>query len=171
MNENILNPLVDETVADEEPQALKAILFGGLTVGTLDCLAASTSALIKGRSPAVVWQYVASGLLGKESYSYGWMTVVLGLLLHFFIAFSVATVYYAASRRFPILVRQPFLCGPLYGIAVYFFMGYVVSPLSATAPLPFSFSGMITGILIHIFCVGLPAALIARQFSKASRSE
>jgi hypothetical protein len=167
MIENTSSAVIETTTSDPTQYTLKAILFGGLTVGVLDCLAASSSALIKGRSPAVVWQYVASGLLGKDSYSYGWMTVVLGLLLHFFIAFSVATVYYLASRRFPILVRQAILCGALYGIAVYFFMAYVVSPLSATAQLPFSLSGMVTGILIHIFCVGLPAALIARQFTKA----
>jgi len=170
MNENVLNPLVDEAVSGvEEPQAAKAIVIGGLTVGTLDCLAASISALVKGRSPAIVWQFVASGLVGQKSFDYGWMTIVLGLLLHFFIAFSVFTVYFLASRRLSILVRQPFVFGPLYGLAVHFVMSFIVVPLSATQKLPFSFSGMITQMLIHIFCIGLPTALIARKFSKANK--
>ena len=116
MNENILNQLVDEKISAAGAHSAKAILFGGLTVGVLDCIAASTSALVKGRSPAGVWQYVASGLLGSESYNYGWKSILLGLLIHFFIAFSVATVYYLASRKFPILVRQAILFGALYGI-------------------------------------------------------
>jgi hypothetical protein len=50
----------------------------------------------------------------------------------------------------------------LYGIGVFFAMGYLIVPLSAVPKIPFSFSGMITGILIHMFCVGLPAALVVR---------
>lgn len=166
MSENISVPVIAETISGASGGAFKAIVYGGLTVGVLDCLAASINAMIKGTSPVVVWQYVASGLLGKDSYSYGWMTVVLGLLLHFFIAFSVTTIYYFASRQLLILIRQPILFGILYGMTVYFVMAYVVSPLSATARLPFSWSGLITSLLIHITCVGLPIAFIVRKFAK-----
>ena len=31
----------------------------------------------------------------------------------------------------------------------------------------YSFQSVVTGILIHIFCVGLPIALIVRQFGKS----
>ena len=166
MSENVSEVFVEETTSGAGAQAWKAIVAGGLTVGVLDCLAATINAARSGVSFSRVWQFVASGLLGRESYNYGWSSVALGLLIHFFIAFSVATVYYLASRRFPILIRQAVLFGALYGVAVYFFMGYVVSPLSATAKLPFSFSSMLIGIFIHIFFVGLPAALIVRRFSK-----
>jgi hypothetical protein len=166
MNENISVISFDETVSEPRANALKTIVCGGLTVGVLDCAAACLNGIFKGISPAIVWQYVASGLLGKSSYSYGWKSVVLGLLIHFFIAFTVTTIYYAASRKFPMLVRQWALFGALYGVAVYFVMGYVVSPLSAAAKLRFSVSSMLVGILIHIFCVGLPIALITRRFAK-----
>jgi hypothetical protein len=166
MSENVSEVSIEETASGASAQTWKAIVFGGLAVGVLDCLAATINAARSGVSFSRVWQFVASGLLGRESYNYGWSSVALGLLIHFFIAFSVATVYYLASRRFPILIRQAVLFGALYGVAVYFFMGYVVSPLSATAKLPFSFSSMLIGILIHIFFVGLPAALIVRRFAK-----
>ena len=164
MEENISTDFFEESAPGA--RALKTIVLGGMTVGVLDCLAATINAGRKGVSFSQVWQYVASGLLGRESSNYGWNSVVLGLLIHFFIAFSVVTVYYLASRRFPLLIRQAVPCGALYGVAVYFFMGWLVVPLSAVARIPFSWSGMLTGIFIHIVCVGLPAALIVRRFEK-----
>lgn len=170
MDENVSTISLDETASESGGGAnvLKTIVIGGLTVGVLDCAAASLNAIFNGASPARVWQFVASGLLGRDAYNYGWKSVVLGLLIHFFIAFSVTTIYYAASRQLPILVRQAALFGALYGVAVYFVMGYLITPLSAAARLPFSFSGMLVGLLIHIFCVGLPVALITRRFAGGS---
>src|SRR5215813_3283528 len=145
-------------------RAFKAIVAGGLTAGVMDCLAATINAGLKGVSFSRVWQYVASGALGPSSYNYGSGSVILGLFFHFLIAFTAATVFYFLSRWYPILVSKPFLFGPLYGIAVYFFMGYLVVPLSLAAKIPFSIQGMFIGIFIHIICVGLPIALITRKF-------
>ncbi len=169
MDENSSIAPVGEKIFGLHPPTFKTIMFGGLTVGVLDCLAANLRALVKGNSLLIVWQYVASGLLGKGSYKYGWMSFVLGLLIHFFIAFSVTTIYYLAHRRLLILVRQPIPFGVLYGITVYFVMGYIVSPLSAVAKLPFSLSSMLIGIFIHIICVGLPIALLTRHFMANDR--
>src|SRR5262249_29449097 len=84
--------------------------------------------------------------------------------IHFFIAFSIAATYYAASRRFAILIQRPILCGAVYGVLVYFFMNRVVIPLSAIGPaaappLPV----FINGIAIHILGVGIPAAFFASR--------
>lgn len=167
MNENISTASFDETTSGASSRALKTIVAGGLTVGVLDCLAATINSGLRGVTFERVWQYVASGLLGRDSYSYGWKSVFLGLLIHFFIAFSVTIVFYLASRRFPFLIRNALVCGALYGIAVYFVMGYIVSPLSRTARISFTFSGLLTGIFIHLVCVGLPVALITRHFAKS----
>jgi hypothetical protein len=54
-------------------------------------------------------------------------------------------------------------CGLAYGVAVYFFMKYVVLPLSAVARLtPFEPLAMIG----HAFLVGLPIALFARHAAR-----
>jgi hypothetical protein len=164
MNEKIRAFSFEETFPDADAQALKTIACGGLTAGVLDGIAASLNGIFNGASPAIVWQYVASGLLGKGSYNYGWKSVSLGLLIHIFIAFSVTVIYYTVSRRLSIIVRRAVLFGALYGTAVYFVMGYVVTPLSAAAKIRFSFSSTLVGLLIHIFCVGLPVALITRRF-------
>ena len=166
MNENFAMAGFEESDSAASARALKTVVTGGLAVGLTDCLAATVNAGLRGVTFTQVWQYVASGLLGRNSKDYGWVSVALGLLIHFLIAFSVVTVYYTASRRLPILIRWAFLFGTLYGIAVYFFMGYLVSPLSRAARIPFSVRGLLTGLFIHVLCVGLPAALITRWFAK-----
>lgn len=150
--------------------ALRAILLGGLVVGVCDATAATTNAAFLGATFTRVWQYVASGLLGRASFQGGTATVLLGLLCHFFIALCVMAVYYAASRKFRILVRYALPCGILYGIVVFFFMTHVIVPLSSVPRGPFSWGRYLTGIGIHMFFVGLPAALMTRFFVRRETS-
>jgi len=167
MNENMFADQVEETSLPNVARALQTIIYGGVCVGILDGLAATIHAAIKGVSPDKVFHYVASGLIGRDaSYNGGAATVVLGILLHFVIAFGVVVVFLLLSRSFPVLLRRAQLSGMVYGIAVYFAMAYLIVPLSAVPKIPFSFSGLITSIVIHMFCVGLPAALIVRSMSR-----
>jgi uncharacterized membrane protein YagU involved in acid resistance len=148
-------------------RACKAILWAGLIAGTLDITAAIIISALRGTMPIQVLQSVASGLLGAASYEGGPKTALLGLGLHFAIATSAATVFYLVSTMFRFLVRQPIISGIIYGIAVYLFMNFVVLPLSAfphRAPVPVS--RRIIGLLVIIFCVGLPISLVVRHFSK-----
>ncbi|PYY15824.1 MAG: hypothetical protein DMG60_16600 [Acidobacteria bacterium] len=92
-------------------------------------------------------------------------TAALGLFLHFVIAFGAATVYFVASRFMSFLTKHAVTAGFLYGIAVYFFMQRVVIPLSAARRSAFSLKMMVIGIVIHMFCVGLPIALSVRKYS------
>jgi hypothetical protein len=144
-------------------RAFEAIVYGGLVAGVLDLLAASINAYLRGTSPVRVWQYVASGLLGPASYSQGYGSVMLGVLCHFLIAFGAAAVFFFASLRFPTLIHRAVIFGIVYGVIVYFFMSRVVVPLSAARTFPFSFQALATGLIIHIVCVGLPIALLARR--------
>ena len=143
----------------------QALLFGGLTVGTLDILDAFIFNGFRGVSPSRILQFIASGVLGREAaFGGGAATAALGLLLHFFIAFVVVALYLLASRRLPILARQPFVFGPLYGVLVHLAMHYAIVPLSAVtrAPGPAQPAAMINQYLIHAFGVGLVSALFAR---------
>src|ERR1700732_2309637 len=149
----------------QKTNALLAVVCGGLACGVLDITAALLVYGYFGAKPLRLLQGIAGGVLGPRTYSGGIATALLGLLCHFVIAFSAAAVYVAASRIMPFLVRHVVLSGALYGVAVYFFMNRVVVPLSAAAKFPFSFKMMLIGIVIHIFCVGLPIALAARRFA------
>lgn len=149
----------------------RAIALGGLTIGVLDIADAMIAGYVRrGTAPVSVLHSIAAGLLGRDAaVAGGWATAALGLVLHFTIATTVMTVFYLASRRIPALVRQPLVFGPLYGIAVFATMYYVVLPLSAVAARPpYPAFTMINGILIHVFGVGLPAALLARAANRAS---
>jgi hypothetical protein len=139
------------------------IAYGGLAVGILDALAATILTIVFGGNPVRTWQGVASGILRDAAFAGGIATMLFGLLCHFFIAYSVVTVYHLASKRLPTLWRRPLIWGPIYGVAVYWFMQLVVLELvfpdhriSALAP-------VIRGMLVHIVCVGTPAALFARK--------
>lgn len=151
----------------ERPRAFDTILYGGLVVGVLDGLAAVINAGLSGASPVRVFQFIASGLLGSASFSGGLATALLGVLIHFLIAFVAATVYYRASLSFPVLIRRALMCGMIYGVVVYFFMSRIVVPLSATRKSPLSFTQLLTSLIIHILFVGLPIALLARRSAKA----
>lgn len=144
----------------------KAIVSAGTICGIMDITAALLVYGAMGAQPIRLLQGIAAGILGASSYSGGLATAFLGLVLHFVIAFGAATVFYLASRGFRFLIDHAVLSGVLYGIAVYFFMQRIVIPLSHARRNPFSLKFMIIGIVIHIFCVGLPIALSVRKYSR-----
>lgn len=148
----------------------KAILYGTLAVGVLDGLDAIIFfGMRSGATPGRIFQGIASGVLGRTaSLQGGASTALLGVLLHFFIAFCVVTTFYLVSRGAPVLIRHAIVSGILYGLAVYVVMNYVVIPLSAIGPraaaIPLAVH--INGVLIHAFSVGLPSALAARAAAR-----
>jgi hypothetical protein len=143
-------------------KALSAITWAGVLCGTLDITAAVVVYGRFGVHPLPLLQGIAKALVGPSAYQGGWPTALLGLGLHFVIAFGAATVYFLASRQLSILLNHWFVCGVLYGIGVYFFMQRVVLPLSLATRYPFSWEMPGIGIVIHIFCVGLPIAGMVR---------
>ncbi len=144
-------------------KSLRTIALAGMAVGVLDGIAAVVSAGLRGVPQDRVFQYISSGILGRSSYEGGAATIFLGVVLHFVVAFGASAVFVLASRSIALLRSNPLIIGPLFGIAVYFFMSEVVSALSNVTRQPRSLAGTGTGILIHIFFVGLPIALISSR--------
>ena len=140
-----------------------AILWGGLAAGVLDAVDGVIAFGREGLNPIQVLQYIASGLLGKSSFEGGIATAAVGTILHFFIAFAAAAVYVVASRRIAALKRQAVIFGLLYGAAVYFFMNYLVLPLSAVGHSPFKLGLFLNGVIGHALFVGVPIAWIGRR--------
>jgi uncharacterized membrane protein YagU involved in acid resistance len=149
-------------------RALPAILLGGLLAGIGDITQAfvvfgyfSASA-----TPFRILQSIPRGIFGARVFQMGWTSAVLGIVIHFTIATTAATVYYAASRRMRVLVDRPILFGLLYGEAVFLFMYFVVMPLSAIGFPRFNLATYITGPIGHTVLVGLPISLVTRRFSR-----
>ena len=143
------------------PRPLPAILVGGLIAGTLDM----TSAYI-----SYGWgmpRGIAAGLLGPSASQGGIGVYILGLAIHVFIALSAAAVYYAASRKLDFMVWHPIVSGLFFGIGLWLVMNLIVLPLCAFHfKGPYTWHGMVQGLLIHMFLIGLPISFSVRQFSK-----
>src|ERR1700757_484637 len=135
-----------------EPSLLKPILIGGAIAGILDI----TSAFITGG--VNVPRGIAGGLLGPSARnSTGIGVWILGLAIHFFIAYSAATVYCQASRILPFLKENFVVCGMFFGIALFLVMYLVVMPLCAFHfKGPYSLRLLVQGILVHMLLIGLP---------------
>lgn len=149
--------------ARRAPSAFQAVFWGGLIVGILDL--AYAIVVYSPHDPILIPQTIASGLLGSKSYREGIPSAVLGVLLHFLIAFGAATVYYLASRKLTFLTRRAVIFGMLYGAAVYLFMHLVVLPLSAVTRFHVSLVYPVAEFVEHWFFVGLPIALSVRRFA------
>jgi uncharacterized membrane protein (GlpM family) len=141
----------------------RAIAYGTLTVGILDITDAIVFfGLRNGVRPIRIFQSIAAGLLGRDSFSGGIKTAILGGFLHFFIAFAIVTTFVLVSERLPALRRHAIAYGLAYGVAVYLFMNLVVLPLSLVGKPTFVLPVVINGVLIHMFGIGLPSSLFAR---------
>lgn len=144
-------------------RALGLIFRVGLIAGTLDISDALIFSAFRGVTPAQVFRFIASGLIGiRAAVQWGTAAVVLGVVLHYFIATSWTAIFYAASRRFAVLRRKPVISGLLYGAVVYVVMNFVVLPLSRVPARPGAASPVarVNGVLALLFCIGLPIALL-----------
>jgi len=149
---------------------VQAILIAGILVGVLDICAAFVVRYAFMKAPPLrVLQGIASGAMGPAAFSGGLSSAGVGLALHFVIAFGVAAVYFAMSRRLRIFIAHPLWVGAAYGIGVHLFMNYVVLPLSrfprgGRPPTIWFFAAMAA---VHILCVGWPVALVVARCSQS----
>jgi uncharacterized membrane protein YagU involved in acid resistance len=143
-----------------------AILWGGLIAGAIDIATAVINTMIHGGQPMRMLQGIAYALIGPCAFNGGWTTAGLGLLLHFIIAFGAAAAYVLVSRKLSVMVREPVVCGLLYGVPVYLVTNYVIVPMSRIGRmLPVSAEGVAIGLVVLMVGVGLPIALMTRRYA------
>jgi uncharacterized membrane protein YagU involved in acid resistance len=148
--------------------AFLAIFWGGMACGVFDITQAFIAFGLQFHlRPSQVLQSVASGLLGPKSFQGGAGTALLGLFLHFLIAFIWAVIYYMASRQITFLTARPVIAGLLYGEFVWVMMNCIVVPLSAIHRWPprTDPASIITGPILHTVLVGLPIALAVSRWA------
>jgi hypothetical protein len=149
-------------------RSLVTVLWIGLFAGTLDIADNLIFNQLRGITPKMVFQYIASGLIGMQaSRGGGLSSVALGVAIHYSIALVWTALFYAASRKFAILSRRPVLSGLVYGGAIYLFMNFIVLPLSRV-PHPRStvtIASRVNGVLALLLFIGLPISLLVRRYS------
>jgi hypothetical protein len=148
-----------------ESKAAPAIFWGGLISGVLDLTYATAFVTLRGLKPIVLPQAIATGLLGVKSFQGGLPTAFLGIALEFLITFVATAVYYVASRKLTFLLRQAVPWGLLYGVAIYFFMNFIVVPLSAAPKFKHTTVSIASDFLVHMVFIGLPMALAVRRYA------
>ena len=156
MPESIQTP-----VTPANKSALRAIAVGGLIAGVVDL--AQACILFGWDIPLAI----AGGLLGRQAFNGGAGMYILGIFLHFFIALSAASVYYAASRWLVFMKEYALVCGLCFGAWVELVMRLIVLPLSALhARGPYQLKDLILGLGVHMVVVGLPISFSVRRFAK-----
>jgi hypothetical protein len=146
-------------------RAAKAILLAGFVCGVLDGLSGIVLTKALGGTTVRMFQGIARGVQGAAAFQQGADSALLGLALHFAIAFGAAAAYYLASCFLPVLLHRALLCGVLFGVAVHLFMTFVVIPLSAIGPHPFVPRVFCYLLAIHMIVVGPSISLIVRRYS------
>lgn len=142
------------------------ISLAGLISGALDLTATATLMQSKGVPVKHLLQTIASGAFGSSAFKQGTKAAIAGFFFHFLIAFSAAFIYFIISRKLSALIDSPLFSGVVYGSAVHLVMSRIVVPLSAAPKRAFSPKAFLTQLIIHIFCVGLPIALLISRLSQ-----
>jgi hypothetical protein len=143
-----------------------AILLTGLLAGVLDGAAAVIVYLIRGgRTPARIFNFIASGVYGPAAMSGGTPMVFAGIAFHMVIAMGWTVVFFFAARQFEGLRRHAVAAAVGYGIFVWIMMNKVVLPLSRVQMGPgATWTSIIVGALVLVVCIGFPVSLGARRY-------
>jgi hypothetical protein len=168
---------MNDEAAVERPKAFHTIILGGLAIGILDFIDASSFfPLYYGITIQQVWWGPASGILGRDgARAGGWNTALLGVVMHFVVATCIAAVYYLLSRNISLMIKKPVISGIVFGLLAHYVMQMIVVPLSARGGALLNvfnepFGSMLNSLIGHALLVGLPVALIARWSARSNES-
>lgn len=149
---------------------LPRVLLAGLIAGVFDITDNIVMNHYRQISPAQIFRFIASGLVGPRAAAQSAFAVPLGVVMHFALAVFWVGLFYLLARRFAVLARRPVLGGLAYGAVVWMIMNWIALPLSrvphrATPPL----SIRIHGVLAVVICIGLAGSLLLRAFGVLRR--
>jgi len=146
--------------------AVATIISATIVSGVLD---ASAGVLVywmyKGLNPLQVLQYIASGIFGPSVINGSFLYVLIGLVLHFAIAFMFTCAYYLGFPFIKSFAKNTIVNGLIYGIFIWVFMNYLVLPMSNIPHSPKDFVSVLE-LVWHSALVGLPIAIIIERHFK-----
>ena len=152
-------------------EAMSRLVRAGLLTGIVDGLFSSVlSAFFYGSTVSRLWQGVASVLLGSDALNGGRRMALIGLLMHFGVAFAWSAVFLFLLLRWEwirglLASRHGVLkVAALYGPFIWMVMSLVVIPLLAHRPPSITFRWWVQ-FFGHIPFVGLPIVAMSRSRS------
>jgi hypothetical protein len=152
------------TSANESNSLSRPIVIGGRFIFIIEIIHQAIFITLIQKTPFIlIWQYIASGLLGEAAFAGGVATALLGVFFHLIISFVVTAVFILAADRIPLLRRNIIVGSLLYGFGVFIVLNMIVIPLSAAPVLPVpALPWLIEAILEHTLLVGLPLGMLVR---------
>jgi len=142
----------------------KTIFWSGLISSILDGIAAMFFLHLWYKlTPALFMQFIASGIYGSAAFAGGTPMVIAGILIHFFIAFIIAIIYFYAYPKIGPLKSNPVLAGLVLGLVVWLVMNLLIMPLSNVQPSPFNPGPAVVSLIWHMVLVGLPITIITKK--------
>lgn len=158
------------TIASTSPTTrnslLRSTVIAGLIIGFADEIIYHWFVQnVLGGVPLIsLYQYIASGALGESAFAGGIAIALLGVLFHYLISIVIAGVFILSADRIPLLRRYLIPGSLLYGFGVFIVMNNIVTPLSATPPLPTpTMPQLIVMIVDHILVFGLLLGILVRR--------
>ena len=163
---------ITSTSLSNRNSLLRLSVIAGLIIGVADEIIYHwfiTSVL--GGIPLIsVYQYIASGALGESAFAGGIATALLGVLFHYIISIVIAGIFILGVDRIPLLRRYTIPGSLLFGFGVFIVMNMIVTPLSATPPLPAPTTPqLIVNVLDHILVFGLLLGILVRRNTNANK--
>lgn len=139
--------------------AVNRLLVTGLVIGICDGLFATVQSLIMNKSASRVWQGVASVLLGPSAMTGGIRTALIGILMHFAVAYFWSAVFIFGILPF---WRPNWSFAIVYGPFIWLVMSLGVIPLLVHRP-PAITPRWWVQLVGHVVFVGLPIVLTATR--------
>ena len=167
------------SVPGEERSITARFLTAGAVVAALDGLFAVGLCMTVNKTctAARVFQSIAAGLLGRTAaFDGGFATALLGVALHFTVAFGWTTVYLLAVRRSPWLARTVrtrlgmIEVAIVIGAIIWLVMDLVVIPLSHARQTPLSSPFFWLVLAEHPILVAFPMIAIVGDGRPAPRA-
>jgi hypothetical protein len=163
---------IASTFSNGRNSLLRSSVIAGLIIGTADVIIYHwfVTSVLGGIPLISVYQYIASGALGESAFAGGIATALLGVLFHFLFSIVIASVFILSADRIPLLRRYVIPGSLLFGFGVFIVMNMIVTPLSATPPLPAPTTPqLIVNILDHLLVFGLLLGILVRRNANANQ--
>lgn len=144
----------------------KAVVLTWLLAGTLDLTGAYVSQWIRtGAFAEKMLYYIAGGILGPERAMQGGNGVaLLGLGIHYSIAFVATLVFYILLPRIRWMTFDKFVVGSLYAVIVNLVVSGVINWLTPLPAQPFVLARVVVAWFILALCLGIPIAWKAYRY-------
>lgn len=139
--------------------ALWVTLLAAVASGSIDLVYAASFARTGVTMPGVM-RAIASGLLGPDAFKGGASAALLGAICHYGILWVAGALFVLAGRFQPIMFQRPLISGTAFGVGVFAVMKIVVTLSRAPFGVSTDVEQLIRNLLVHVFLVGIPMALI-----------